>query len=444
MRFRSTHLLLAVFAVLGGYVYFAEYRGRDEREAQETSKKKLFTTPLKDVVGLSLAFPDHRISAVKKDDKNWELTEPQGIEADSEEWEMLVTSLGQIEKRGTVSTDAALAPYGLDKPVVEVTAKLKDGKTVGVLFGSENPKKSDTYAKLADAPGIFLSPVSGSKAFQKSLTDLRDKKILVLAPDDIEFVRIENGKSLMEFQKTGKDWRIKQPVDLKADAEEISGLLAAIESARATDFADEAVNSTSAGLAPPAVKITLHDAKAKADRVLSLGKSPAKDQYYAQNSSRPAIMIIGKDLADKARRPLIDWRDRSIAHFERNNVDEMEIVRGVEKIALKKQGEDWKFADGRKAQADKVMQLLLAVEFQRAQEIVDVPGNLSKYGLDKPKIEVSFRQSGMEVLGLKFGNEIRNPAGSYLKVSGNPAVMTVAEDFLAKFTLKVDDLVETH
>ncbi len=78
MRFRSTLVLLVVFAALGGYVYFAEYRGHDQREQKEASKKKLFSTPLKEVTGLSLAFPDHKISAVKKDDKHWEFTEPHG------------------------------------------------------------------------------------------------------------------------------------------------------------------------------------------------------------------------------------------------------------------------------------------------------------------------------------------------------------------------------
>src|SRR4051794_22245877 len=81
VRFRSTLVLLVVFAALGGYVYFAEYRGHDERQQQEASKKKLFPTPLKDVTGLSLSFPDHKISAVKKDDKHWEFTEPMGIDA---------------------------------------------------------------------------------------------------------------------------------------------------------------------------------------------------------------------------------------------------------------------------------------------------------------------------------------------------------------------------
>jgi len=437
-------ILLVVFAALGGYVYFAEYRGHDEREKQEASKKKLFSEPLKDVTALSLTFPDHKMSAVKKDDKHWEFTEPQGLDADSEEWDMLVSSLSQIEKGGAVSASTNLAQYGLDKPVVEVTAKLKDGKSVGVLFGSENPKKSDNYAKLADSPDVFLSPVSGSKSFQKSLTDLRNKKVLEFALDDINSIRIEDGKTLMEFQKSGMDWLIKKPLDLKADAEEISGFLSAIQSARATSFADSGLTLMSAGLAPVTTKVTLHDAKANTDKILSIGKSPETDKYYARDESRTAIMIINKDVPAKARRPLIDWRDRSIAHFDQGSIDELEIVRGPEKISVRKQGSDWKLADGRKAQMDKISSLLLAVEFERAQEIIDSPGNPSTYGLDKPRIEVTLRQAGKDVIGLKLGGPTRNPMGSYLKVSTNPAVMTVAEDFFAKFSLKADDLAETH
>jgi hypothetical protein len=444
VRFRGTLVLLVVFAALGGYVYFAEYRGRDEREQQEASKKKLFATPLKDVVSLSLAFPDRRIAAVKKDDKLWEFTEPQGIDADSEAWEMLVSSLGQIEKGGVVSAEANLSQYGLDKPAVEVTAKLKDGKSVGVLFGSENPKKTDNYAKLADSPDVFLSPVSGSKSFQKTLTDLRNKKILEFALDDIHSVRIEDGRSLMEFQRSGMDWMVKKPLDVKADKEEIAGFLSGILSARATGFADSGVTMLRAGLAPPATKITLRDTKANVDRVLILGKSPEADKFYAQDVSRPSIMIVSKDVPEKARRPLIDWRDRSISHLDRGSIDELEIIKGTERISVKRQGTDWKLADGRKASEDKISSLLVAVEFERAQEMIDSPGSLSVYGLDKPRMEVTLRQAGKDVLGLKFGSATRNPEGSYLQVSMNPAVMTVAEDFFAKFSLKVDDLADSH
>jgi hypothetical protein len=444
VRFRSTFALLGVFAILGGYVYFAEYRGRDVREQQEAAKKKLFSTPLKDVTGLSLAFPDHRISAVKKDDKHWEISEPQGIEADSDEWDMLVSSLGQIERGTAVSGVSDFAQYGLDKPEVEVTAKLKDGHSVGVQFGKENPKKTDNYAKLSDSTEVFLSPANWSKTFQKSLTDLRNKKVLEFAADDINSVRIDDGRNQIELQKSGTDWLVKKPLDLKADSSEVSSLLSTIQTARASKFADEAMTPAGAGLAPPVSKLTLHDAKTNADRVLSFGKSPETDKYYARDESRLPIMIIDKAIPGKVRRPLIDWRDRSIAHVDPESIDEIEILRGAEKISLKKQGTDWKLSDGRKAQAEKISSVLNMVEFERAQEILDSPGNLSTYGLDKPRTEVTLRQAGKDVLDLKFGNATRNPDGSYLKVSTSSTVMTVSPDFLEKFSLKVDDLAESH
>src|SRR5215831_941769 len=104
VRFRGTLVLVIVFAALGGYVYFAEYRGHDEREQKKAAAKKLFPTPLKDVTGLTLVYPDHRISAVKKDEKHWEIAEPKGIDSDSDEWEMLASSLNQIEKGEVIDT----------------------------------------------------------------------------------------------------------------------------------------------------------------------------------------------------------------------------------------------------------------------------------------------------------------------------------------------------
>ena len=41
MQFKGTTLLFIVFVILGGYVYLAEFRGKDERQKQEDAKKKL-------------------------------------------------------------------------------------------------------------------------------------------------------------------------------------------------------------------------------------------------------------------------------------------------------------------------------------------------------------------------------------------------------------------
>src|SRR5438876_9347796 len=146
MRFKGTTILFIIFVILGGYVYFTEYRGKEERQKQEESKKKSFQVEQKDISEISLTYPDRTIAAVKKGEKQWEITSPAGIQADSDELEQLASSIPQIDRNDTVAQNAQdLSSFGLKEPPVKVSAKLKDGKTLEILFGSENPKKTYNY-----------------------------------------------------------------------------------------------------------------------------------------------------------------------------------------------------------------------------------------------------------------------------------------------------------
>src|SRR2546422_7206054 len=89
MQFKGTTILFILFVILGGYVYFTEYRGKEERQKQEESKKKAFPVEQKDISEISLIYPDRTITAVRKGEKRWEITSPAGIEADSDELEQL-------------------------------------------------------------------------------------------------------------------------------------------------------------------------------------------------------------------------------------------------------------------------------------------------------------------------------------------------------------------
>ena len=69
-----------------------------------------------------------RLPAVRKGEKDWEITNPAGLEADSDTWDQLASSFVEIQKDLVVNSQKTdLAPYGLDKPAVVVSAKLKNG-----------------------------------------------------------------------------------------------------------------------------------------------------------------------------------------------------------------------------------------------------------------------------------------------------------------------------
>jgi hypothetical protein len=445
MRFKSTAALLLVFVALGGYVYFTEYRGKDERQKQEEAKKKVFAVEDKDITEISLVYPDRTITGVKKGDKQWQITAPPGLEADSDEWDQLASNVPKIERESVVAQNAQdLTAFGLKDPSVKLSAKTKDGKTLEILFGSENPKKTFNYAKVSSGGDVFLTASNWSKTFTKNVSDLRNKKVLQFEADDIDNVKISEGSKELEAQKTGDDWQLKKPSDTKADTSEISTFTGSIRFARVNSFPDPPVDAKTAGLDQPAITIKLHDGKAKADRTLLIGKTSDKDKYYAKDASRDAIFIVDKEIPEKARRPVFDWRDKSITKLDRDKVDRIELQRGTDTIAMLKDGSDWKLSDHKKLQWDKVSGMLNALDFEKAKDIIDSPKALSMYGLDKPKLDVVLKQGSNELLRVSFGSDSKMPEGIYAKTSGGPAVKVVSKDVFDKFNVKTDDLVEAE
>src|ERR1700733_6394281 len=114
MRFKGTTVLFLVFLVLGGYVYFTEFRGKEDRQKREEAKKKAFPVDEKDITEISLIYPDRTITGVKKGEKQWQITAPPGLEADPDEWQQLASDIPKIEREDTVAQNAQdLAPFGL-------------------------------------------------------------------------------------------------------------------------------------------------------------------------------------------------------------------------------------------------------------------------------------------------------------------------------------------
>ena len=448
MRFKGTLALLLVFAALGGYVYYNDFYNKEERQKQESAKKKLFGGEAKDVSEITLDYEGRSVTGVRKGDTTWEITTPAGLEADADTWEQLASSFVGIQKDEVVSAQKTdLMPFGLDKPGIVVKSRLKSGMTPSILIGGENPKKTFSYAKLADTDEVFLVSTADSGAFKKSLTDLRNKKVLDFASDDIDSVKISvPGTPDLEIQKSGSDWLIKKPVDGRADATELTTFLSAIQFSRTSAFADEKIDAKASGIETPSTKIMLHDQKAGMDRVLLFGKSPEKGKYYAKDMARPPIFILASEIFDKAQRPAFDWRDKTIVHFGPEGtaaLDEIEIVPGAEKLSLKKTGDIWSASDGRKIQQLKVADILGAIQGAQATSILDSPRPLSSYGLEKPRLEVVLREKGKEMARLRFGSESQTPAGVYLK-SENPAILTVNKDLYDKINVKWSDLLETQ
>ena len=204
MKFKSTAILFLVFLVLGGYVYFTEFRGKEERQKQEEAKKKVFPVEDKDITEISLVYPDRTITGVKKGEKNGRSRLLPGSKQIRTNGSQLASNIPQIEREDTVAQNAT-GPDAVrvEGSAVKVSAKTKDGKTVEILFGAENPRKTFNYAKFGSNNDVFLTASNWAKTFTKNVSDLRNKKVLEFEPDDIDNVKIIDGTKELEAQKSG-------------------------------------------------------------------------------------------------------------------------------------------------------------------------------------------------------------------------------------------------
>jgi hypothetical protein len=200
MRFKGTSALFIVFVALGVFVYFTEFRNREARQQQEEAEKKALQIEDKSISEISLIYPGLTITGKRTGENAWEMTEPAGIEADPEEWNQIAANIARIERDDTVEASASdLKPFGLETPLIRVVTKTTDGKSFEIQFGNENPRKIQNYAKFADSNEVFLTPNSWPRLFQKTVADVRNKKVLLLQSENIDGVRIEEGRNQIEL-----------------------------------------------------------------------------------------------------------------------------------------------------------------------------------------------------------------------------------------------------
>ena len=182
---RSFVILLVVALGLGTYLYFVE----SKREPGDAKKnEKVFAGVESDKIDrVTLKSEKGETSTVEKKSGTWHLTQPVAADADPGELSGITTNLSTLEVQRVVDEQATdFKQYGLDPPRVEVAFKAGDQER-RLLLGQKTPSGSDLYAKVPDKPRVFLVSSFLDTTFNRSPFDLRDKSVLKVERDKIDF-----------------------------------------------------------------------------------------------------------------------------------------------------------------------------------------------------------------------------------------------------------------
>jgi len=155
MKFRTTGILLLVFALLAAYVFFVEMK--KQPAVTPVDQSTWILTLAKDDVQQISVTDGGQTTLVALSEGAWYVGGVGGQEADPTRMESLVASLVDLKAtRVLTETAESLASYGLESPPVSVTLGLADGKQEVLAIGNKNPQGSQYYMQRKGKSPVYM------------------------------------------------------------------------------------------------------------------------------------------------------------------------------------------------------------------------------------------------------------------------------------------------
>jgi hypothetical protein len=243
--------------------------------------------------------------------------------------------------------------YGLTNPTLTVSVHEKGGKSEQLLFGDDIPAGSMVYLRVAGNPKVYAAATSLKTSFDKSVNDLRDKRLLTFDQNQLTRIDMASGKATTEFGKNGQnEWAIVLPQPYRADNFQVEELLRKLGEAKMDLNAPVAdVEKAKKGFTtgkPVAIAKLTDSAGTQTLEVRKTG-----DDYFGKSSVVDGDYKLAADLGKLFEKPLDEFRNKKIFDFGFSDPIKVEI----QGKTFTRTGSDWK-VDGKVVASASVQEVI--------------------------------------------------------------------------------------
>ncbi len=242
----------------------------------------------------------------RKDAKNWQLTSPKRLEADSS----MVTSLLSAFRNERAIAFLTDSPEerkrsGLNVPAADATFTPAAGDKVRIRLATAkvgSDQKAFALREAGQEATLAEVPLASVTALDKSPTELRDKSVLAFNREEVARVTFNPGGGGPEIvaEKSNADagpseeWRVTAPASGPAKKWKLSSVLWALSSLKATSIADENPKDWGKyGISASSKAVTLADNSGKVLAKLQLGNEvKGKTKAFYVRGSPNAVLEI--------------------------------------------------------------------------------------------------------------------------------------------------------
>ena len=372
MRLRGLLIAAVALAALAAGLYFSnKQKSAEAAKPPSDASPKIVALSENDIAKVALRKKDGAETILERNNAGkWQLTAPQPFLADQDSATQLVNAASSVASDRVVEDKATdVSSYGLKSPNLEVDVTTKAGKTSKLKIGDDTPTNSGAYAMLEGDPRVFTVASYVKSGLDKSVNDLRDKRLLTFDQDKLSRVELIAKKQDFEFGRDKDQWQIVKPKPLRADGLQVEELLRKLKDAKMDlTVSDEDAKKAAAAFASGTPVATVKATDASGTQQFEVRKN--KDDYYAKSSAVAGVHKVAADIGTGLDKGLDDFRNKKLFDFGFNDPNKIEMHNNGKTYAFQKTGEDW-FSNGKKLDSTSVQSLLDKLRDFAASKFVD-------------------------------------------------------------------------
>ena len=439
-------VLLFVAISLGLFVFIYEIEGDKKREKKKEYNESLFKLNNNDIKLVRLKNKSQTIQ-YEKNDNSWNITQPINLEVDKNiiDSQISVFLNSKIKRIIGQVDENKLKNYGLGSSNIELYIETFNGLKINYEIGDESATKGDLFVFDKDSNSVILSSNELKVQTQKTLFELRDKKIIHFDKSNVNQISIiteDDSIIIKNEDKINQLWKITSH-DLNGDNSQIDNYLSSLNRYTAVDFIDNPEKNEKSYLKNSQISIVLNLETNRNSKTLTIGESKISNSdtvHYGFESGKSNIFLISNNDKKSLMKDFFYFQDKKLVDYDENNINEINIMGAYQLSVMNEDSLGWYISSDSTIKLDKVdmNRLFSAINGIQAVELVKSK-NQDSYGINEPFIEVLFNDSENNKQGFIIGNSDNN-LNRYVKSNAANKIYKATNNSIERLTNLINEL----
>jgi len=439
-------VLLFVAVSLGLFVFIYEIEGDKKRENKKEYNESLFKLNNNDIKLVRLKNKSQTIQ-YEKNDNSWNITQPINLEVDKNiiDSQISVFLNSKIKRIIGQVDENKLKNYGLGSSNIELYIETFNGLKINYEIGDESATKGDLFVFDKDSNSVILSSNELKVQTQKTLFELRDKKIIHFDKSNVNQISIiteDDSIIIKNEDKINQLWKITSH-DLNGDNSQIDNYLSSLNRYTAVDFIDNPEKNEKSYLKNSQISIVLNLEPNRNSKTLTIGESKISNSdtvHYGFESGKSNIFLISNNDKKSLMKDSFYFQDKKLVDYDENNINEINIMGAYQLSVMNEDSLGWYISSDSTIKLDKVdmNRLFSAINGIQAVELVKSK-NQDSYGINEPFIEVLFNDSENNKKGFIIGNSDNN-LNRYVKSNAANKIYKATNNSIERLTNLINEL----